>query len=43
MIETIDEGKPRTPFMKVGDTIKIEALLGDVSVFGAIEQEVKAP
>jgi fumarylacetoacetate (FAA) hydrolase len=44
MIETIDEGKPRTPFMKVGDRIAIEAVLPDgASPFGTIEQEVVAP
>jgi len=44
MIETIDEGKPRTPFMKVGDRIEIEAVLPDGrSPFGAIRQEVVAP
>jgi fumarylacetoacetate (FAA) hydrolase len=43
MIETIDEGKPRTPFMKAGDRIRIEALLPDgTSPFGAIDQEVRA-
>ncbi len=26
MIETIEEGKPKTPFMKAGDTIEIEML-----------------
>jgi fumarylacetoacetate (FAA) hydrolase len=41
MIETIDEGKPRTPFMKVGDTIEIEARLPDgSSPFGTIRQTV---
>jgi len=44
MIETIDEGKPRTPFMKVGDTIEIEGFLPDgTSPFGVIRQEVRAP
>lgn len=41
MIETIDEGQPQTPFMKVGDTIRIE--MKDEqgqSIFGAIEQKV---
>lgn len=41
MIETIDEGKPRTPFMRFGDTIRLE--MHDASgrsVFGAIEQTV---
>ena len=41
MIETIDEGKPKTPFMRFGDTIRLEMLDGaGRSVFGAIEQTV---
>ncbi len=41
MIETIDEGKPKTPFMKAGDTIAIEMLDQDGrSIFGRIEQRV---
>ncbi|MBZ0238947.1 MAG: fumarylacetoacetate hydrolase family protein [Deltaproteobacteria bacterium] len=44
MIETIETGKPTTPFMKVGDTIAIEAFLPDgTSPFGAIAQEVVKP
>jgi fumarylacetoacetate (FAA) hydrolase len=41
MIETIASGKPETPFMKVGDRIRIE--MKDQyghSLFGAIEQKV---
>jgi fumarylacetoacetate (FAA) hydrolase len=41
MIETIDNGKPSTPFMKYGDIIRIE--MNDKegrSIFGAIEQKV---
>jgi fumarylacetoacetate (FAA) hydrolase len=41
MIETIAAGKPSTPFMKFGDTIRIE--MKDAkghSIFGAIEQVV---
>ena len=42
-IETIDTGKPMTPFMKVGDTIAIEMLDAQGrSVFGRIEQTVVA-
>ena len=42
MIETINGGKPETPFMSFGDTIRIEMLdAGGDSVFGAIEQTVK--
>ena len=41
MIETIDEGKPRTPFMRFGDTIRLEMRdAGGQSVFGTIEQTV---
>ena len=40
-IETIESGAPKTEFMKVGDTIRIEMKGGDgMSVFGAIEQKV---
>lgn len=41
MIETIDNGAPKTPFMKVGDTIAIE-MLDDAgrSVCGRIAQRV---
>ncbi len=40
-IETIESGKPQTPFMKFGDTIRIEVKGRDgQSVFGAIEQKV---
>ena len=39
MIETIEGGKPVTPFMKVGDTIEISS----DRVFGTIQQKVIAP
>ena len=41
MLEIIENGKPRTPFMGFGDTVRIEMLneRGD-SIFGAIEQEI---
>jgi fumarylacetoacetate (FAA) hydrolase len=43
MIETIEQGGPKTAFMKVGDTIEIEARLPDGrSPFGAIRQTVVA-
>jgi fumarylacetoacetate (FAA) hydrolase len=42
MIETIEEGKPRTPFMKPGDTIDIEMLDAEGhSIFGRIAQTVR--
>ncbi len=38
-IETLRDGKPSTPFMSFGDTVRIEVLDRDgASVFGAIEQ-----
>lgn len=41
MIETINDGKPTTPFMQYGDTVRIEMKDADgKSIFGAIEQEV---
>ena len=40
-IETIKAGKPATPFMRFGDTIKIEMADGaGRPIFGAIEQKV---
>ncbi|MEG3124189.1 fumarylacetoacetate hydrolase family protein [Sphingomonas sp. GB1N7] len=40
-IETIDEGKPRTGFMKFGDRVRMEATLPDGSpLFGVIDQRV---
>ena len=41
MLEIIAEGKPSTPFMKFGDTIRIEMLDAQGrSLFGAIEQQI---
>ncbi|TWO69704.1 fumarylacetoacetate hydrolase family protein [Caenimonas sedimenti] len=43
-IETIQDGKPSTEFMKFGDTIKLEMKGKDgQSVFGTIEQKVAKP
>jgi fumarylacetoacetate (FAA) hydrolase len=40
-VETILNGKPSTPFLKVGDTVRIEMNDKDGrSIFGAIEQKV---
>jgi hypothetical protein len=40
-VETILEGKPRTPFLQFGDRVGIEMLdEPGRSIFGAIEQEV---
>ena len=42
MIETINDGKPSTDFMKFGDTVRIEMRDADGrSIFGAIEQTVE--
>lgn len=41
MLETIEDGKPATPFLKFGDVVRIEMLDGEGrSIFGAIEQKV---
>jgi fumarylacetoacetate (FAA) hydrolase len=40
MIETIETGKPTTPFMVVGDRIQIQA---EPNLFGAIDEQVVAP
>jgi fumarylacetoacetate (FAA) hydrolase len=43
-IETIDEGKPATPFLHFGDEVRMEAVIGDERPFGTIEQRiVRAP
>ena len=41
MYETIEGGKPQTPYLQFGDTVRIEMVdaLG-ASIFGAIDQEV---
>jgi fumarylacetoacetate (FAA) hydrolase len=42
-IETIEGGAPKTPFMRFGDTIRIDMKDGaGASIFGAIEQKVAA-
>ena len=42
MIETIEHGKPSTPFMKFGDSVAIEMKDGDgASIFGRIAQTVQ--
>jgi len=43
MIETIEQGKPSTPFMSVGDRIEIETFdTAGKSLFGRISQTVRA-
>ena len=43
MIETIDAGKPVTPFLQFGDRVKISMSypVSGKSIFGAIDQEVR--
>ncbi len=42
MVETILHGAPRTPFLRFGDTVRIEMLdAAGKSIFGAIEQSVE--
>ena len=41
MLETIENGKPVTPFLKFGDRVRIEMLDAEGnSIFGAIDQQV---
>ena len=41
-VETLRDGKPSTPFMSFGDTVRIEMLDRDgASLFGAIEQRME--
>jgi fumarylacetoacetate (FAA) hydrolase len=41
MIETINDGQPRTRFLRFGDRVRIEMLDADgQSVFGAIDQQI---
>ena len=41
MVETIERGAPETPFMRFGDTIRIEMFNRDgKSIFGAINQKI---
>jgi len=42
MIETIEQGAPKTPFMQFGDSVRIEMFdAAGHSIFGAIEQTVE--
>ena len=42
MIETIEGGEPKTPFLRFGDTVRIEMKdKAGHSIFGAIEQKVE--
>ena len=41
MLETLEHGAPRTPFLRFGDRVRIEMLGSDgTSIFGAIDQVV---
>jgi fumarylacetoacetate (FAA) hydrolase len=41
MLETIEKGKPDTPFLRFGDRVRLEMKLPDgQSIFGAIDQKV---
>ncbi len=41
-VETLELGKPVTPFMRFGDVVRIEMLAADgTSLFGAIEQRIE--
>jgi fumarylacetoacetate (FAA) hydrolase len=43
-VETLETGKPITPFMKFGDTVRIEMCTRDGrDIFGAIEQRIERP
>jgi len=43
-VETLLTGKATTPFMRFGDRVRIEMLdAGGRSIFGAIDQQVRAP
>jgi fumarylacetoacetate (FAA) hydrolase len=42
MIEKIDTGEFRTPFMVPGDTVRIRMMNGDANLFGTIQQTVVA-
>jgi fumarylacetoacetate (FAA) hydrolase len=42
MLETLDGGKPVTPFLRFGDSVRIDMHFPDgSSVFGAISQRVQ--
>lgn len=42
MLETIEHGEPKTPFMSFGDTVRIEMFDEDgQSIFGAIDQTIE--
>jgi fumarylacetoacetate (FAA) hydrolase len=43
-VETLETGKPITPFMRYGDVVRIEMRARDgADIFGAIEQRIERP
>jgi fumarylacetoacetate (FAA) hydrolase len=43
-VETLETGKPITPFMRYGDVVRIEMRSRDgADIFGAIEQRIDRP
>jgi fumarylacetoacetate (FAA) hydrolase len=41
-VETLRDGKPATPFMKFGDSLKIDVTNAQgASIFGSIEQKIE--
>jgi len=44
MLEQIEDGAPKTPFLKFGDRVRIEMLdKAGASIFGPIDQQVVRP
>jgi fumarylacetoacetate (FAA) hydrolase len=42
LVEQVEQGEAKTPFLRFGDTVKIEMLdAKGGSIFGAIEQKVE--
>lgn len=41
LVEQVELGEAKTPFLKFGDRVRIEMLDGGASVFGAIDQKVE--
>jgi fumarylacetoacetate (FAA) hydrolase len=42
VVEQVEQGEPKTPFLRFGDTVKIEMRLpSGESVFGAISHRVE--
>ncbi|PSJ42033.1 fumarylacetoacetate hydrolase family protein [Allosphingosinicella deserti] len=41
-IEAIERGAPQTPFLRFGDRVRMEAVIGETRPFGTIDQRVVA-